>query len=68
VLLSEVRHVEAAVVNLESYGGHEGVLCEGYGLLDRIRGLKALARDAKVVDGVLCLTVKHNPAPCPGAP
>lgn len=26
MLVSEIRHVEAAVVNLESYGGHETVL------------------------------------------
>lgn len=55
MLVSEIQHGEAAVINLESYGGHETVLCEGYGLLERPDELKGRAQQAQTVDGVLVL-------------
>ncbi|CAL9545632.1 hypothetical protein [Streptomyces sp. enrichment culture] len=42
LLVEEIGAVEAAVLNLESYGGHEAVLCEGYALLDRLARLAGL--------------------------
>ncbi|WP_307825685.1 hypothetical protein [Streptomyces sp. MBT33] len=63
MLVSEIRHVEAAVINLESYGGHETVLVEGYALLKRLTALKEWARVAETVDGILTL-----PRPAPHAP
>ncbi|MFF0835348.1 MULTISPECIES: hypothetical protein [unclassified Streptomyces] len=39
MLPGEIRHLEAAVLNLESYGGHETVLCEGYALLEHCEAL-----------------------------
>ncbi|QIJ66398.1 hypothetical protein G7Z13_03610 [Streptomyces sp. JB150] len=68
VLLSEFRHVEAAVINLESYGGHETVLCEGYDLLKRLDELEGRARPARTVDGVLTLAAARPSAPCTGCP
>ncbi|MFI9810144.1 hypothetical protein ACIHEJ_38625 [Streptomyces sp. NPDC052301] len=64
LLESEIRHVEAAVINLESYGGHETVLCEGYGLLRRLTELTTRAREAHVQDGVLTLSTPSQHAPC----
>ncbi|MFD9467315.1 hypothetical protein [Streptomyces sp. NPDC060027] len=43
MLVSEIRYVEAAVVNLESYEGHESVLCEGYAILERLSALQKSA-------------------------
>ncbi|MFE5402750.1 hypothetical protein ACFQ9Z_15470 [Streptomyces sp. NPDC056580] len=42
MLAGEIRHLEAAVLNLESYGGHETVLCDGYALLERCEALAAV--------------------------
>ncbi|MCQ4202200.1 hypothetical protein ACFW6Q_19585 [Streptomyces sp. NPDC058737] len=53
--VAEIRHVEAAILNLESYGGHETVLCEGYALLARLEELAGEACEAQLVDGVLAL-------------
>ncbi|GGW81628.1 hypothetical protein GCM10010503_68660 [Streptomyces lucensis JCM 4490] len=61
VLVCEIRHLEAAVVNLESYGGHETVLCEGYALLERCVALRDSAHAARVVDGVLTLGRRTPP-------
>ncbi|MEW2256878.1 hypothetical protein [Streptomyces sp. NPDC047869] len=55
MLAREIRHLEAAVVNLESYGGHETVLCEGYALLERCEALKEGAGAARVHEGVITL-------------
>ncbi|MFD0542947.1 hypothetical protein ACFQ1B_07060 [Streptomyces mexicanus] len=55
MLVYEIRHVEAAVVNLASYGGHETVLCEGHALLDRLAAHARQARRGRSVDGVLTL-------------
>ncbi|MEU6773258.1 hypothetical protein [Streptomyces sp. NPDC046759] len=65
LLLSEIRHLDAAVVNLESYGGHEAVLCEGYGLIERLERLSEYAREARIVEGVLALDDPARRAPCP---
>lgn len=62
MLVSEIRHVEAAVINLQSYGGHETVLCEGHSLLQRLAALAREARTGRTVDGVLRLP--HPQAPC----
>ncbi|MFB8247590.1 hypothetical protein ACFC5X_21410 [Streptomyces sp. NPDC055952] len=62
MLVSEIRHVEAAVLNLQSYGGHETVLCEGHSLLQRLAVLAQEARTGRTVDGVLRLP--HPQAPC----
>ncbi|WP_244162710.1 hypothetical protein [Streptomyces bungoensis] len=62
MLVSEIRHLEAAVVNLESYGGHETVLCDGYALLDRLDVLKGRTETARAVDGVLTLGQRTPPA------
>ncbi|MFE3634248.1 hypothetical protein [Streptomyces sp. NPDC059168] len=64
MLSCEIRHLEAAVVNLESYGGHETVLCAGYALLERCEDLARDTRAARVTDGVLTLD-RHAP-PVPG--
>ncbi|MFD3580470.1 hypothetical protein [Streptomyces sp. NPDC058644] len=53
--ISEIRHVESAIINLESYGGHETVLCEGYALLARLLELSQGARSAQTEDGILTL-------------
>jgi hypothetical protein len=55
MLVSEIAHVEAAVVNLESYAGHETVLCEGYTLLNRLAFLKGQARVTQEIGGVVTL-------------
>ncbi|MDX2590751.1 hypothetical protein PV343_00240 [Streptomyces sp. WI03-4A] len=68
MLVSEIQHVEAAVINLESYGGHETVLCEGYGLLERLAELKGRAQEAQTVDGVLVLGAGPPRTACPGHP
>ncbi|MEU4038498.1 hypothetical protein [Streptomyces collinus] len=68
MLVSEIQHVEAAVINLESYGGHETVLCEGYSLLERLDELKGRAQQARTVDGVLVLGARPPRTPCPGYP
>ncbi|MGW3989940.1 hypothetical protein [Streptomyces sp. NPDC004830] len=62
MLVSEIRHVEAAVINLQSYGGHETVLCDGHSLLERLAVLAREARTGRIVDGVLRLP--HPQAPC----
>ena len=64
MLVSEIRHVEAAVINLESYGGHETVLVEGYALLKRLATLKEQAAAAETVDGILTLPPPTPRAPC----
>ncbi|MGW0822153.1 hypothetical protein [Streptomyces sp. NPDC002845] len=55
MLVSEITHVEAAVLNLESYDGHETVLCEGYTLLNRLAFLKGHARVTQEIGGVVTL-------------
>ncbi|MER5210448.1 hypothetical protein ABT063_07700 [Streptomyces sp. NPDC002838] len=55
MLVSEIAHVEAAVVNLESYDGHEVVLVEGYTLLNRLAFLKGQARVTQEIGGVVTL-------------
>jgi hypothetical protein len=55
MLVSEIGHVEAAVLNLESYGGHEVVLVEGYTLLNRLAFLKGQARVTQEIGGVVTL-------------
>jgi hypothetical protein len=55
MLVSEIAHVEAAVVNLESYDGHEVELCEGYALLNRLAFLKGQARVTQEIGGVVTL-------------
>ncbi len=64
MLVAEIGHVEAAVVNLESYGGHETVLCEGHSLLERFTVLSEEARAGRTVDGVLRLPRSTPQAPC----
>ncbi|MET7737640.1 hypothetical protein ABZT02_40960 [Streptomyces sp. NPDC005402] len=64
MLVSEIRYVEVAVINLESYGGHETVLLEGYALLKRLSTLKEQARGAEMVDGILTLPQPSRHAPC----
>ncbi|OWA07647.1 hypothetical protein B9W64_26320 [Streptomyces sp. CS159] len=41
--VSEIRHVEAAILDLESYGGYDTVLCEGCALLARLQELGTVA-------------------------
>ncbi|MEU1707832.1 hypothetical protein ABZ478_21000 [Streptomyces sp. NPDC005706] len=65
MLAREIRHLEAAVVNLESYGGHETVLCEGYALLERCESLKEGDRTARVHEGVITLGSHTPPAATP---
>jgi hypothetical protein len=55
MLVSETVQVEAAVLNLESYGGHEAVLCEGYTLLNRLAFLTGHARVTQEIGGVVTL-------------
>jgi hypothetical protein len=64
MLVSEIQYLEAAVVNLESYGGHETALVEGYALLERLERLKGLAKAAERVDGILTLPRPMPHAPC----
>ncbi|EDY55485.1 conserved hypothetical protein [Streptomyces sviceus ATCC 29083] len=64
MLASEIRYLEAAVVNLESYGGHQSVLCEGYTLLERIDSLRSDERQAQLIDGILTLPRSAPRAPC----
>ncbi|MGW1591433.1 hypothetical protein [Streptomyces sp. NPDC002386] len=65
MLAREIRHLEAAVVNLESYGGHETVLCEGYALLDRCESLREGAGIARTGEGVINLGSPTPPAATP---
>ncbi|QIJ62807.1 hypothetical protein [Streptomyces sp. JB150] len=55
MLVSEIGHVEAAVLNLESYAGHEAVLAEGYTLLKRLAFLTGQARVGQEIGGVVTL-------------
>ncbi|MFD7242354.1 hypothetical protein [Streptomyces massasporeus] len=64
MLVCEIRHVEAAVVNLQSYGGHESVLCEGHALLERFAVRGKQARTGRTVDGVLRLPRPTPQTPC----
>ncbi|MFJ9831906.1 hypothetical protein ACIRU2_11025 [Streptomyces sp. NPDC101169] len=61
----EIRHLEAAVVNLESYGGHETALCEGYALLERCAALQRGARTGHETEGILSIGRLAPPAPGP---
>jgi len=63
--VSEIRHLEAAIINLESYGGHETVLCDGYALLARLRARSGETRAARTEDGILTLPDPAPRAPCP---
>jgi len=65
MLACEIRHLEAAVLNLESYGGHETVLCEGYALLERCETLEEDAQTARMTEGVLSLGRHTPPAASP---
>lgn len=62
MLATEIRHLEAAVVNLESYGGHEAVLCEGYTLLEECEDRQRRARSTHMADGILTLDQRTPPA------
>lgn len=62
MLATEIRHLEAAVVNLESYSGHEAVLCEGYALLEQCEDRQRGAQAAHMVDGILTLDQRTPPA------
>jgi hypothetical protein len=64
MLVSEIRHLEAAVVNLESFEGHEAMLCEGHALLERLAALGKHARTGRTVDGILRLPRSAPQAPC----
>ncbi|MEU1475811.1 hypothetical protein ACFYZ8_01345 [Streptomyces sp. NPDC001668] len=63
MLIGEIAHVEAAVVNLESYAGHETVLCDGYSLLNRLAFLKGRVRVAQEIAGVVTLPGDAADAP-----
>ncbi|GCB49148.1 hypothetical protein [Streptomyces sp. NL15-2K] len=63
MLVSEIAHVEAAVLNLESYAGHETVLCEGYTLLNRLAFLKGEARVTQEIGGVVTLPGEATDTP-----
>ncbi|MER5834934.1 hypothetical protein ABT116_29885 [Streptomyces sp. NPDC002130] len=64
MLVCEIRHLDAAVVNLESYGGHETILCEGHTLLERFAVLSKQTRAALTVDGILRLPRSTPQTPC----
>ncbi|MEV5317969.1 hypothetical protein AB0K92_09955 [Streptomyces sp. NPDC052687] len=75
MLVSEIGLVEAAVLNLESYAGHEVVLAEGYALLNRLAFLTGRARVGQVIGGVITLpaaaglpAVRLSPTPAPPPP
>ncbi|MFJ6571200.1 hypothetical protein ACIQNU_27675 [Streptomyces sp. NPDC091292] len=57
LLVSEVGLLEAAVTNLESYEGHEAILCAGYELLEiftnRANRKKKNANPLRYVHGIL---------------
>ncbi|WP_338673944.1 hypothetical protein V1460_13370 [Streptomyces sp. SCSIO 30461] len=53
LLVSELGSLEAAVLNLESYGGHEAELCLGYGMLDSLGNREAGAGLLRSVHGIL---------------
>ncbi|MER5555747.1 hypothetical protein ABT001_29445 [Streptomyces sp. NPDC002793] len=52
VLTREIGQLEAAVLNLESYEGHEVILCLGYELLQKLESRKDACRALCLVDGV----------------
>ncbi|MFE9724532.1 hypothetical protein ACFYQ5_13340 [Streptomyces sp. NPDC005794] len=52
VLITEIGQVEAAVLNLESYDGHEVILCLGYALLQKLENRKGACQSLCLVDGV----------------
>jgi hypothetical protein len=52
ILINEIGQVEAAVLNLESYGGHEVFLCLGYALLQELDTRKVACRPLRLIDGV----------------
>ncbi|MFI2423921.1 hypothetical protein ACH5A7_07410 [Streptomyces sp. NPDC018955] len=56
VLITEIGQVEAAVLNLESYDGHEVVLCLGHALLQRLETRRDAYRSLCLVDGVWAIT------------
>jgi hypothetical protein len=80
MLVSEIGHVETAVINLESYAGHEAVLAEGYTLLNRLAFLTGQARVGQEIGGVVTLpgeaageaaglpSVRVSPTPAPPPP
>ncbi|MFD5425272.1 hypothetical protein [Streptomyces sp. NPDC127084] len=53
LLVSELGSLEAAVLNLESYGGHEAALCVGYGMLDSLGKREAGTGNLRSVHGIL---------------
>ncbi|MFI5567462.1 hypothetical protein ACIA6T_08895 [Streptomyces sp. NPDC051740] len=56
ILVTEIGQVEAAVLNLESYEGHEVVLCLGYALLQNLESRKSSWRSPTLVDGIWAIT------------
>ncbi|MEV0299837.1 hypothetical protein [Streptomyces prasinus] len=56
MLITEIGQVEAAVLNLESYAGHEAVLCLGYALLQELETRRDACRSLCLVDGVWAIT------------
>jgi hypothetical protein len=63
MLIGEIAQVEAAVLNLESYAGHETVLCDGYSLLNRLAFLKGRVRVTQEIAGVVTLPGGATDAP-----
>ncbi|MFJ3671064.1 hypothetical protein ACIPSE_31840 [Streptomyces sp. NPDC090106] len=56
LLVDEIGQLEAAVLNLESYGGHEVALVAGYGLLESFGGRDRNVHPLHRVHGVLAFT------------
>ncbi|MEU3346444.1 hypothetical protein ABZ723_15945 [Streptomyces sp. NPDC006700] len=53
LLAGELRLLEAAVINLESYEGTEVMLCTGYELLDRLTRRRRNVHPLRLVHGIL---------------
>lgn len=53
LLTEELSALEAAVVNLQSYGGNEVVLCTGHDLLDEFSGRRENTRPLSYEHGIL---------------
>jgi hypothetical protein len=56
ILVTEIGQVEAAVLNLESYEGHEVVLCLGYALLQNLESRQSSWRSLTLIDGIWAIT------------
>ena len=60
LLVTEIDLLGAAVTNLESYEGHEAILCTGYALLATLEGRQRNLRPVNLVHGILAFVHENS--------